>query len=73
MPALAATRWNVTSTDPPVNLVDPELILGSVVLDGATAERCGVLSRALPDAELDGFVDTLAETFFETASRLVAR
>jgi enoyl-CoA hydratase/carnithine racemase len=37
-----------------------ELILGSVVLDGATAERYGVVNRALPDAELDGFVDELA-------------
>ena len=37
-----------------------EVILGSVVLDGATAERYGVVNRALPDAELDGFVETLA-------------
>jgi enoyl-CoA hydratase/carnithine racemase len=37
-----------------------ELILGSVVLDGATAERYGVVNRALPDAELDGFVEELA-------------
>ena len=39
-----------------------ELILGSVVLDGATAERYGVVNRAVPDAELDGFVATLADT-----------
>ena len=31
-----------------------ELILGSAVLDGATAERYGVVNRAVPDAELDG-------------------
>ena len=37
-----------------------ELILGSVVIDGATAERYGVVNRALPDAELDHFVETLA-------------
>jgi len=37
-----------------------ELILGSVVLDGATAERYGVVNRALPDAELEAFVDQLA-------------
>jgi len=37
-----------------------ELILGSVVLDGGTAERYGVVNRALPDAELDGFVDKFA-------------
>jgi len=38
-----------------------ELILGSVVLDGATAERYGVVNRAVPDAELDRFVDALAD------------
>jgi enoyl-CoA hydratase/carnithine racemase len=38
-----------------------ELILGSVVLDGATAERYGVVNRAVPDAELDRFVATLAD------------
>jgi enoyl-CoA hydratase/carnithine racemase len=38
-----------------------ELILGSVVLDGATAERYGVVNRALPDAELDAFVATFAD------------
>jgi enoyl-CoA hydratase/carnithine racemase len=38
-----------------------ELILGSVVLDGATAERYGVVNRALPDAELDGHVAALAD------------
>jgi enoyl-CoA hydratase/carnithine racemase len=37
-----------------------ELILGSVVLDGCTAERYGVVNRALPDAELNGFVEKLA-------------
>lgn len=38
-----------------------ELIVGSVVLDGATAELYGVVNRALPDVELDVFVDELAE------------
>ena len=37
-----------------------ELIVGSVVLDGANAERYGVVNRALPDEELDGFVEKLA-------------
>jgi enoyl-CoA hydratase/carnithine racemase len=37
-----------------------ELILGSVVMDGATAERYGVVNRAVPDAELDAYVDELA-------------
>ena len=31
------------------------------MLDGATAERYGVVNRAVPDAELDGFVATLAD------------
>ena len=38
-----------------------EVILGSGVLDGATAERYGVVNRALPDGELDAFVDELAD------------
>jgi enoyl-CoA hydratase/carnithine racemase len=37
-----------------------ELILGSEVIDGAIAERYGVVNRALPDAELNGFVAKLA-------------
>jgi enoyl-CoA hydratase/carnithine racemase len=37
-----------------------ELILGSVTLDGATAERYGVVNQAVPDAELDAFVARLA-------------
>ena len=37
-----------------------ELILGSEVIDGSIAERYGVVNRALPDAELNGFVAKLA-------------
>lgn len=37
-----------------------EIILGTRLLDAATAERYGVVNRALPAAELDGFVDRLA-------------
>ena len=37
-----------------------EIILGGSDFDGDTAERYGYVNRALPDAELDGFVDTLA-------------
>jgi enoyl-CoA hydratase/carnithine racemase len=37
-----------------------EVILASTVLDGATAERYGVVNRALPDTQLDGFVTDLA-------------
>ncbi|MEV8631286.1 enoyl-CoA hydratase/isomerase family protein [Streptosporangium sp. NPDC051023] len=37
-----------------------EVILGSEDFDASTAERYGWINRALPDAELDAFVDRLA-------------
>src|SRR5712692_8918967 len=37
-----------------------EIVLGASDFDGDTAERYGYVNRALPDAELDGFVDALA-------------
>src|SRR2546430_4266361 len=37
-----------------------EIVLGTNDFDGDTAERYGYVNRALPDAELDGFVDALA-------------
>jgi enoyl-CoA hydratase/carnithine racemase len=37
-----------------------EIILSANDFDGATAERYGYVNRALPDADLDGFVDDLA-------------
>jgi len=37
-----------------------EIIIGSDDFDGQTAERYGYVNRALPDAELDGFVDKFA-------------
>lgn len=37
-----------------------EILLGADGFDGALAERYGYVNRALPDAELDGFVDALA-------------
>ncbi|CAN5257046.1 enoyl-CoA hydratase/isomerase family protein [soil metagenome] len=37
-----------------------EVILGAALFDAATAERYGWINRALPDAELDGFVTSLA-------------
>ena len=37
-----------------------EIILGANDFDGDTAERYGYVNRALPDAELDRFVDGLA-------------
>ena len=37
-----------------------EVLIGAQALDGDLAERYGYVNRALPDAELDGFVDALA-------------
>src|ERR1700747_782055 len=37
-----------------------EIVLSSNDFDGETAERYGYVNRALPDDELDGFVDALA-------------
>ena len=37
-----------------------EIILGANDFDGDTAERYGYVNRAVPDAELDSFVDALA-------------
>ncbi|QIS21149.1 enoyl-CoA hydratase/isomerase family protein [Nocardia terpenica] len=37
-----------------------EMILSGRDIDAATAERYGVINRAVPDTELDEFVDTLA-------------
>jgi enoyl-CoA hydratase/carnithine racemase len=49
-----------------------ELILGSVVLDGATAERYGVVNRAVPDAELDSYVAALADDLARLDRRTLA-
>jgi enoyl-CoA hydratase/carnithine racemase len=37
-----------------------EIVLGANDFDGDTAERYGYVNRALPDAELDSFVDLMA-------------
>jgi enoyl-CoA hydratase/carnithine racemase len=37
-----------------------EILLGADDIDGDMAERYGYVNRALPDAELDRFVDALA-------------
>src|ERR1700693_1444508 len=49
-----------------------EIILGANDFDGETAERYGYVNRALPDAELDGFVDTLARRIASFDRRAVA-
>src|SRR5712692_1538232 len=49
-----------------------EIILGANDFDGATAERYGYVNRALPDAELDGFVDVLARRIASFDRRAIA-
>src|ERR1700751_1766157 len=49
-----------------------EIILGANDFDGDTAERYGYVNRALPDAELDGFVDTLARRIASFDGRAVS-
>jgi enoyl-CoA hydratase/carnithine racemase len=49
-----------------------EIVLGANDFDGDTAERYGYVNRALPDAELDGFVDTLARRIASFDRRAVA-
>jgi enoyl-CoA hydratase/carnithine racemase len=55
-----------------------EIVLGAEDFDGDTAERYGYVNRALPDAELDHFVDALARRIssfdrpaIATAKRLI--
>src|SRR5947207_11182334 len=49
-----------------------EIILGANDFDGDTAERYGYVNRALPDAELDGFVDVLARRIASFDRRAIA-
>src|SRR5438552_18911752 len=49
-----------------------EIILGANDFDGKTAERYGYVNRALPDAELDGFVDALARRIASFDRRAIA-
>jgi len=49
-----------------------EIILGGNDFDGDTAERYGYVNRALPDAELDGFVDALARRIGSFDRRAIA-
>jgi len=49
-----------------------EIVLGANDFDGDTAERYGYVNRALADAELDGFVDTLARRIASFDRRAVA-
>src|SRR5579872_197939 len=49
-----------------------EIVLGGNDFDGDTAERYGYVNRALPDAELDGFVDALARRIASFDRRAIA-
>jgi enoyl-CoA hydratase/carnithine racemase len=49
-----------------------EIILGANDFDGDTAERYGYVNRALPDTEMDVFVDTLARRIASFDRRAVA-
>lgn len=49
-----------------------EIILGANDFDGDTAERYGYVNRALPDVELEGFVDTLARRIASFDRRALA-
>ncbi len=49
-----------------------EIIVGANDFDGDTAERYGYVNRALPDAELDGFVDVLARRIASFDRRAIA-
>ncbi len=49
-----------------------ELTLGGADIDGAMAEKYGMVNRAMPGAELDGFVETLANRMAQFPSHAVA-
>src|SRR5258708_12045685 len=49
-----------------------EIVLGANDFDGDTAERYGYVNRALPDAELDSFVDVLARRIASFDRRAIA-
>jgi enoyl-CoA hydratase/carnithine racemase len=49
-----------------------EIVLGANDFDGETAERYGYVNRALPDAELDSFVDLLARRIASFDRRAIA-
>ncbi|MGR7996953.1 enoyl-CoA hydratase/isomerase family protein [Xanthobacter sp. ZOL 2024] len=49
-----------------------EVILGAELIDALTAERYGWINRALPAAELDGFVDRLARNIAALPEGVIA-
>lgn len=49
-----------------------EIVLGADLFDATTAERYGWINRAVPDAELDGFVDRLARNISALPEGVIA-
>jgi enoyl-CoA hydratase/carnithine racemase len=49
-----------------------EIVLGANDFDGDTAAQYGYVNRALPDDELDGFVDALARRISTFDARAIA-
>jgi enoyl-CoA hydratase/carnithine racemase len=49
-----------------------EVLLTGSDIDGPTAERYGYVNRALPDSELDAFVDTMARRIAQFDKRAIA-
>jgi enoyl-CoA hydratase/carnithine racemase len=49
-----------------------EIVLGATDFDGDTAAQYGYVNRALPDEELDGFVDALARRIATFDGRAIA-
>ena len=49
-----------------------EIVLGANDFDGDTAERYAYVNRALPDTDLDGFVDVLARRIASFDRRAIA-
>jgi enoyl-CoA hydratase/carnithine racemase len=49
-----------------------EIVLGASDFDGDTAEGYGYVNRALPDAELDGFIEALARRIASFDRRAIA-
>lgn len=49
-----------------------EIVLGADLIDAATAERYGWINRALPAAELEGFVDRLARNIAALPDGVIA-
>jgi enoyl-CoA hydratase/carnithine racemase len=49
-----------------------EIVLGADLFDAQTAERYGLINRALPESELDGFVDRLANNLAALPEGVIA-